>query len=162
MARPTYPKRTPTRQIAVAKGFRSGLEDKVSGELDASGIPYTYEQFKITYTVPERLAKYTPDFPLLHNGIIVETKGQFVTADRQKHKLIKEQHPDLDIRFVFSRSATRISKQSQTTYAMWCETHGFLYADKSIPRDWLDEAPTAGRMEALKTLLQSVNKKVKK
>lgn len=127
----------------------------VSGKLDEAGIPYTYESFKITYEVPARLAKYTPDFRLLHNGIIIETKGQFVTADRQKHKLIRDQHPDLDIRLVFSRSATRISKQSQTTYAMWCETHGFLYADKSIPQEWLDEAPTAGRLEALDAILRN-------
>lgn len=143
----------------MAKGFRSGLEDKVAGELDASGIPYTYETFKITYTVPERLARYTPDFRLLDNGIIVETKGHFVTADRQKHLLIQKQLPHLDIRFVFSRSATRISKQSKTTYAMWCETHGFLYADKTIPQAWIDEAPTAGRMEALEAIL--ANQKVK-
>jgi hypothetical protein len=158
LARRTFPKRTSTRQIAVAKGFRSGLEDKVAGELDLASVPYTYESFKITYEVPARLAKYTPDFRLLGNGIIVETKGQFVTADRQKHRLIKEQNPNLDIRFVFSRSGTRISKQSQTTYAMWCETQGFLYADKSIPQTWIDEPPTAGRVEALNAILNSQSK----
>ncbi|TPI67677.1 endodeoxyribonuclease [Mesorhizobium sp. B3-1-3] len=144
--------------MAVAKGFRSGLEDVVAGKLDDAGVPYTYESFKITYEVPARLAKYTPDFRLLDNGIIVETKGQFVTADRHKHKLIKEQHPELDIRFVFSRSGTRISKQSQTTYAMWCQSQGFLYADKSIPQAWIDEPPTAGRVEALNAILNSQTK----
>ncbi|WP_210239402.1 MULTISPECIES: hypothetical protein [unclassified Mesorhizobium] len=158
MPRPTYPRRTSKRQIAVAKGFRSGLEDVVAGKLDDAGVPYTYESFKITYEVPARLAKYTPDFRLLDNGIIVETKGQFVTADRHKHKLIKEQHPELDIRFVFSRSGTRISKQSQTTYAMWCQSQGFLYADKSIPQAWIDEPPTAGRVEALNAILNSQTK----
>lgn len=152
-------RKSSARQTAIAKGFRSGLEDKVCGELAAAGIPYAYEQFKITYEVPARQAKYTPDVKLLANGIIVETKGQFVTADRQKHKLIKEQHPGLDIRFVFSRSGTRISKQSQTTYAMWCETHGFLYADKSIPQSWIDEPPTAGRVEANKIILEPVKAK---
>jgi hypothetical protein len=71
---------------------------------------------------------------LLDNGIIVESKGRFVTQDRQKHLLVKQQYPDLDIRFVFSRSATRISKQSQTTYAAWCQHKGFLFADKAIPQ----------------------------
>lgn len=156
------PKRTSTRQRAVAKGYRSGLEDVVAGKLDDTGVPYTYETFKIAYEVPARLARYTPDFHLLRNGIIVETKGQFVTADRQKHKLIKEQHPNLDIRFVFSRSATRISKQSKTTYANWCDTHGFLYADRSIPQSWIDEAPTAGRSEALAYILQNQPVKAKK
>jgi hypothetical protein len=51
--------------------------------------------------------------------------------------LIKEQHPELDIRFVFSNSKTRISKQSKTTYADWCRTKGFQFADKKIPQEWL-------------------------
>ena len=39
----------------------------------------------------------------LDNGIIIETKGAFNSADRKKHKLIKEQHPELDIRFMFEK-----------------------------------------------------------
>ncbi|MGN6548403.1 MAG: hypothetical protein ACTHJ3_00700 [Pararhizobium sp.] len=149
-------KRSPA-QVAREKGFRSGLEDKVSVELSAAGIGYSYEEYKVAYSVPSRQAKYTPDF-LLPNGIIIETKGQFVTADRQKHIHIKDQHPELDIRFVFSSSKTRISKQSSTTYATWCETHGFQFADKSIPQDWLDE-PTAGRLEASLRILSHSPKK---
>ena len=103
-----------------------------------------FEAAKIEYLKPARTAKYTPDF-LLPNGIIIESKGRFVTADRQKHLLIQKQHPDLDIRFVFSNSRSRISKQSKTTYAMWCEKHGFLYADKLIPEEWLDAPKTKGR-----------------
>ncbi|CAM5317279.1 hypothetical protein ATER59S_00962 [Aquamicrobium terrae] len=58
MATPKSPKRASTRQIAVAKGFRSGLEDKVAGELDAASVTYNYEQFKITYELPARLARF--------------------------------------------------------------------------------------------------------
>jgi len=119
-------------------GFRSGLEDKVAAELTAQGVPFTFEQMVIEYRKPEKTAKYTPDF-VLSNGIIIETKGRFVTADRQKHILVKQQKPDLDIRFVFSNSRGRISKQSQTTYAMWCLRYGFKFADKSIPKMWIDE-----------------------
>lgn len=74
---------------------------------------------------------------MLANGIVVETKGRFITADRQKHLLVKAQHPDLDIRFVFSNSRTRISKTSKTTYADWCRKYGFMFADKSIPPEWM-------------------------
>jgi hypothetical protein len=134
--------RKPTKaQAAKLKGFRSGLEDETADALKAQGIPFEYEKMKIEYVKPARKAKYTPDFKLLSNGIIVETKGRFVTEDRQKHILVKDQHPTLDIRFVFSNSRTRISKQSKTTYGMWCETHGFLYSDKTIPAAWLHEAP---------------------
>lgn len=112
---------------------------QVADQLAGAGIHAKYEDpdSKIKYEVNETRT-YTPDF-ILPNGIIVETKGRFVTADRKKHKLIKEQHPELDIRFVFSNSKTRISKQSTTTYAAWCEKLGFKYADKFIPAEWLKE-----------------------
>jgi len=122
----------------ILNGYRSGLEETIANELAAAGIAYGYENFVIAYSKPARVSKYTPDFNL-PNGIIVETKGRFLTADRQKHLLVKAQHPDLDIRFVFSNSRQRISKQSTTTYAMWCEKNGFKYADKHIPATWLTE-----------------------
>lgn len=99
----------------------------------------------IGYTKPQKSARYTPDFVIhntdgeLNKSLIVETKGRFLTQDRAKMLLVKAQHPDLDIRFVFSNSKQRISKQSKTTYAMWCEKNGFLYADETIPKEWLDE-----------------------
>lgn len=148
-------------QIAAKHGFRSGLEDKVAGDLKSSGHAYQYEQYRVSYSVPSRVAKYTPDFLIILNGIIIETKGRFLTADRQKHLLIKKEHPNLDIRFVFSNPNTRISKQSATTYAMWCNTHGFQFAKASIPTEWLSEAPTAARMEALKFLIPVPTKKAK-
>ena len=131
----------PEEAIGRKYGFRSGLEKTIAAQIEAQEGAVEYETTKIAYTVPERVAKYTPDF-VLSNGIIIETKGQFVTADRHKHLLIKEQHPELDIRFVFTNSRSRISKKSATTYAMWCEKHGFLYADKRIPASWFEEAST--------------------
>jgi hypothetical protein len=92
-----------------------------------------------------------PDF-VLPNGIIIETKGRFVTADRQKHILILEQHPHLDIRFVFSSSRTRISKKSRTTYATWCESHGFQYADRLIPEAWLRAPKNRASLRAIERL----------
>lgn len=121
-------------------GFRSGLEERIAQELLEQGVPFDYEAHTIEYTKPAKKATYKPDF-ILHNGIIIETKGRFLTADRQKHLLIKKQHPDLDIRFVFSNSNSKISKRSKTTYAMWCEKNGFLYADGFIPKAWLKEPP---------------------
>jgi hypothetical protein len=53
--------------------------------------------------------------------------------------MIQEQYPELDIRFVFSNSKARLSKLSQTTYGMWCDKNGFLYSDKTIPEEWLNE-----------------------
>jgi len=130
-------KRTST-SVGLREGFRSGLEDTVAQQLRAKGIDPQYEKHKIEYVKPARKSTYTPDF-LLPNGIFIETKGRFATEDRQKHLLVKQQHPDIDLRFVFSNSRQRISKTSKTTYQDWCERHGFKYADKFIPKEWLEE-----------------------
>lgn len=118
--------------------YRSGLEERVDDFLKSHSIDGLYEQFYIDYVVPESQHKYTPDF-VLPNGIIIETKGVWDAEDRRKHLLIKEQYPDLDIRFVFNRSKSPIYKGSKTTYASFCEKYGIPYADKSIPDSWLKE-----------------------
>ena len=122
----------------IKYGYRSGLEKRIQEQLNGLSVEYEYEKLKIEYEVQE-VRKYTPDFVILSNGIIVESKGRFVTADRKKHLLIKKQHPTLDIRFVFSNSRAKINKGTKTTYGDWCDKHGFLYADKLIPEEWLYE-----------------------
>ena len=132
--------------------YRSGLEVKVADELNQLGVKFHYEPPGwVIYQKP--CSKYKPDF-VLPNGIIVETKGQFLSSDRSKHKLIKEQNPELDIRFVFSNSRTRIGKKSKTTYGMWCERLGFEYADKSIPLSWINETLPKSTKESTKALLK--------
>ena len=121
---------------ARRRGVRSGLERKIQEQLKEQGVKAKYEPLKIEW---EDLAyrKYTPDF-ILPNGILIESKGLFTPVDRRKHLLIKKQHPNLDIRFVFQNSKNKIRKGSKTTYADWCEKHGFMYADKTIPNSWLE------------------------
>lgn len=127
-----------TRSRGIEEGYRSGLEETTAQHIEAHGHTVRFEKQKIEYEVPSRKAKYTPDF-VLDNGIIIETKGRFLTKDRQKHLLIQAQHPNLDIRFIFTRSKSPILKGSKTTYAMWCDKHGFKYADKTIPDSWYKE-----------------------
>lgn len=129
-------KRSKLRQRAIAAGYRSGLEEDIARELEDKGIAYEYETLSIKYEVNET-RKYTPDFKL-PNGIIVESKGRFTSADRKKHLLVQKQHPEYDIRFVFSNSKAKLNKGSKTTYADWCQKHGFQYADKHIPEEWLN------------------------
>jgi hypothetical protein len=136
------------RSRALAEGYRSGLEETIARSLIAKGHDPQFEAVKIPFKRPETKHTYTPDF-ILHNGIVIESKGRFMTADRQKHILIKAQHPNVEIRFVFSNSEARLSKGSPTTYAMWCEKNGFLYATKTIPLAWLEELPERVRVEAL-------------
>jgi hypothetical protein len=127
------------KQVAPKYGFRSGLEEKVAEQLDQLGVSYTYEKVKLKYIRPASEHIYTPDF-VLSSGIIVETKGRFLLADRMKHLMVKKHNPELDIRFVFSNSNARISKASKTTYAMWCRKHGYKFADKTIPEEWINES----------------------
>jgi Phage endonuclease I len=138
---------------ALIQGYRSGLEEAVAAQLQAAGVNAGYETHKIKYTAPASSHTYTPDF-ILPNSIVVETKGRLVTADRKKHLLIKTQHPDLDIRFVFSNSRAKISKTSATTYGAWCEKAGIKYTDKRIPTEWLREKPNDARVQALSSVLE--------
>ncbi len=126
------------RAVALKHGFRSGLEEETSKFLTDNGAKFTYEEMKIKYLQPATERQYTPDF-VLENGIIIETKGRFLVADRKKHLLIKRQHPHLDIRFVFSNSKQKLNKASRTTYADWCIKNGFQYADKEVPVHWIKE-----------------------
>jgi len=124
------------RAISKARGFRSGLEMDISENLIKRNVKFEYETLKIKYEIPARRATYTPDF-ILHNGVIVESKGRFTASDRKKMLLVKEHNPELDIRMLFCNSNTRIAKNSKTTYADWCIKHGFKFADKIIPDSWL-------------------------
>jgi hypothetical protein len=127
------------RPVLIRALYKSRLEDKLAAQLESSGYSFEYEKLKLKYEVPARVATYTPDFKL-ENGIIIEAKGWLQTADRTKMIQVKRDHPELDIRFVFSGNPQNkpIYKGSPTSYAKWCEDHGFPWAGNSvIPEEWL-------------------------
>jgi hypothetical protein len=131
-----------TSKRAYLRGYRSGLEINIAEQLKKAGREVIYEKEKISYEWPPRGSKYTPDFkiPTQDGGFFyVESKGLFSPKDRQKHLLIKTQYPDIDIRFVFSNQNQKLYKGSKTTYAAWCEKHGFTFANRAIPDCWLQE-----------------------
>lgn len=136
------------KSVGAKLGFRSGLEEIVYKQIASMNIVPSYESFKIPYTIPASNHTYTPDFQL-PNGIIIETKGRFVASDRKKHLLVKKQHPEMDIRFVFQNAKGKINKGSKTTYADWCNKNGFIYAEKQIPKEWFTESKktTNGKKE---------------
>ena len=129
-------------QVGIQYGFRSGLEAKVSQQLEFAGVPFEYEELTLSFIQPEKVRKYTPDFCLMKkNGepLIVETKGIFTLEDRQKMLWVKEQYPDLDIRIVFSNSKAKLRKGAKSSYADWCNKNEYKFADKFIPQEWIDE-----------------------
>lgn len=122
--------------------LRSSLEEKVIQQLDIKKVKYGYEAIKLKYQ--KKPSVYTPDL-LLDNGIIIEIKGYFDAEDRAKHLLVQEQHPDKDIRFLFQSAKKKLHKASSTTYGGWCDKHGFKWAEKEIPEDWIKEEKGEGK-----------------
>lgn len=118
--------------------YRSKFEERIAKQIRESGVKVLYETQSISYIKPVTKHKYTPDF-ILPNNIYIETKGRFTLYDRKKHLLIKEQHPELDIRIVFQNSNNKITKGSKTTYGEWCDKNNIKWADGKIPSEWYKE-----------------------
>lgn len=132
------PKKLTTRQRAIKAGYRSGLEEQTAKALKKKKVKFSYELLKIKWE-DFKIRTYTPDFQL-PNGIIIETKGRFTAADRRKHLEIQRQYfSAYDIRFVFSNSRAKLYKGAKSSYGDWCKKNNFLYADKEIPQEWIDE-----------------------
>lgn len=118
--------------------FRSMFESEVCKKLMDSKVFFEYETLTIPFTVPASYHTYVPDV-VLGNGIIIEIKGQLTLANRDKHLYIQKQLPRLDIRFVLQNSKSKLYKGSKTTYAQWLSKNNFLWAEKYVPIEWINE-----------------------
>lgn len=120
---------------------RSKLETQISDILNNIGIDWKYEITSILYTIPETYHKYTVDFTL-ENGILLEGKGYLEDhAERKKYVLIKEQHPEIDIRFVFQDPNKKCGGM-KTTHAQWADKCGFKWCsikDTDQLKNWITE-----------------------
>ena len=143
--------------ILLQARYRSQLEKEIAEQLSEAGVPFEFEGSRLPYVVPQRTAHYLPDFRV--GNIIIEGKGRFGTAnfkraggrqfftiseDGAKHRkkllLVREAHPHLDIRLVFSRPGTPIRKGSKTTYAMWADENGFPWCKQGqLPAEWIND-----------------------
>ena len=143
--------RSKKRKTALKHGFRSGLEDDfyqfAMGILPKDKhhtLLYESKECVVKYVVPEETHKYTPDFVFsTAKNIILETKGLFSAQDRKKHLLVREQHPELDVRFIFYNANQRLTRTSKTRYRDWCDKNGFkwcAWADRVTVEQWIKEA----------------------
>lgn len=123
---------------------RSAMEDKIGAVIEPQGAQYEPLRFKFT----PKVRGYCPDF-VLPNGIAVEVKGWFTPADRSKMLAVKAEHPDLDLRLVLASPRQKLGRGGKTTQAEWCEKHGFPWAEKVVPPEWLDERPSPRAVQAL-------------
>jgi len=131
-----------------SKTYRSGLEEEAAAFLKSRQKKVEYEKLKIEWE-DLKYRTYTPDFEL-DNGIIIETKGIFSPSDRRKHLEIQRQHPNLDIRFVFSNANSKLYKGAKSRYCDWCEQKGFKWAHRVIPEGWLLEKGSRMKEQRLK------------
>lgn len=117
------------------------FEERVIADLDERGVSYQYEPDKMAYYVERH---YIPDLAV--GSMIVELKGYFRQDSQRKMKAIKAQYPDLDIRFVFQKASSTIQGAkkrkdgSKMTCAEWADRQGFVWAEETIPKEWLDES----------------------
>lgn len=114
--------------------YRSTLEKIVATKLKSKKVNYGYESIYLSYQLP--ISRYLPDFVFAKRGLIWEVKGRFVLDDRRKHIALKEQHPEWEVRFIFSNALAKLYKGGKMTYGGWCEKHGFKYCHREIPSDW--------------------------
>lgn len=130
--------RRSSREIARMVGMRSMGEVRFTADtMEDGNIPYEYEPDTFEYFVRET-RNYTPDFKYKKHKtrhrrpryFYVEFKGVLTKDDRKKAKLFREQHPDVEFYFVFQKPKNKIYRGSKTTYAKWCDQHGFKWSDK--------------------------------
>lgn len=123
------------------KKRRSKLELQFEEILKEYEVEYGYEVTQIPYSVPASEHKYTVDFSILH-GPLIEVKGYLSDhQERQKYVLLKQQYPELDLRFVFANNQ-KLCGGMKTTHAQWAQKHGFRYCDikdKEQIRAWVKE-----------------------
>ena len=114
------------------------FEARVISDLDERGVSYQYEPEKIPYYVERH---YIPDLAV--DTMIVELKGYFRQDSQRKMKAIKAQYPDKDIRFVFQNAKATIQGAkkrkdgSKMTCGEWADRQGFVWAEGTIPKEWL-------------------------
>ena len=122
---------------AIKAVNRSCCERDTDKYLKKKGIKFTYEKERITWlNVKTRYYKHDC---ILENGMLIKIKGCVVSKERRKYVEIRQQPPDLDLRFGFQNSRIKLYKRAKVGYSDWCERHGFKYAEKVIPDEWLEE-----------------------
>ena len=123
------------------KKRRSKLELKFEEILKELKAEYQYETTRIAYIIPESKHYYTVDWTLT-NGILLETKGYLSDyQERHKYVLLKNQYPDLDLRFVFD-NPKKLCGGTKMTHEKWADKYNFKWCgvkDVETIQQWVTE-----------------------
>jgi len=141
-----YDKQKPkSRRLATEVAKMVGKRSMGEVRFDAAhiegkrGFTTEYEPDSYSYVV-EETRNYTPDFKIKTKSgkvFYIEYKGVLDLETRKKMVRVRDQHPKLDIRFVFQKGQNKIRRGSKTTYMIWATKNGFKCADNEIPKEWL-------------------------
>ena len=124
----------------MAVTSRGGFEPLIIADLKDRGVEFEYEPHPIPYYIEH---DYNPDFKI--GDIYIEAKGYFRKDAQRKMPKVKEQNADLDIRFVFQRLTSTVQGAktrkdgTKMTCQEWAERYNFKYAERTVPREWLEE-----------------------
>ncbi len=117
--------------------FKSMFERDIAKILTDQGVRWEYEPDKFEWQPP--VSTYSPDFKVYNEDgsfYYIETKGNFKPTDRVKMYCVKQQHPELDVRFIFMTPTNKLLPRSKTsqTYADWAEKHDYPVMDVGYKR----------------------------
>jgi len=110
--------------------YRSKFEATVGPVIESFG--FAYEKKRLAYAREPGI--YTPDFS--KGKTIIEAKGFLTPADRKKLLEVKADYPSYRICLLFQNAHVTLTKKSKTTYAVWAEKHGFLWAHRVPAAGW--------------------------
>ena len=119
----------------MTQQYRSGFEESFAFELKRRKLKAEYERDRIPFVTTPQKRSYTPDWKI-RDGVYIETKGRFSSADRKKAIYIKDQHPEITVYYLFQRANNTLSRSSTTTYSDWCEKNGLECADYKDYKRW--------------------------
>lgn len=147
MSEKTSPKHVVQDGTGKTIKVRSKLEIKLAEILTECNEVWAYEITQIPYTIPKSDHKYTVDFTL-SNGVLIEGKGYLSDhQERYKYVLLKQQHPDLDLRFVFD-NPNKLCGGTKQTHGAWATKYGFKWCgikDVEQIHSWVKERDEASR-----------------
>ena len=137
------------------KRYRTDFEAITAEQLQSWDISFEYEPARLRYKDNDGRKRITrPDFHLKpksndpHGGMFVEAKALLKHDHLARYECLKEQRPDLDIRFVFEEPDRAISHYSLdngegetrvVSYSEWADMNGFKWAGETVPKAWIKE-----------------------
>jgi predicted nuclease of restriction endonuclease-like RecB superfamily len=108
--------------------YRNKFERDIAKYLKRHKVRFSYETERLLYYIA---GHYRPDFIIsTPNGkVYIETKGYLRPEDKRKLVAVKSCNPSLDLRILFY--------EKRPSQIRWAERHGFRFAFKVIPTEWI-------------------------